>query len=242
MAGIFPASWRRLRARHAGFAILLLCLSGCHADITERLDFRADGSGTVTIREAMDDQFAQIARSQSQDPFGVEEAKKNGWDVDQTLEDNGNHVVTLRHSFTRGAANEAFHGTGLSQKTALRDVEIQQSGNPFVTTVRLRTTIPRLMPENRSGNPWATAGASMAASVVSIHFVISAPGRIDDTNGERASDGSVHWNVSLMEPTTIAMTATFLNWANVAVAVALVAIVLAAGIALRVRNARPSVT
>jgi hypothetical protein len=235
---------RCFSARHAGFAIVLLALSGCHADITERLDFRPDGSGTMTVREAMDDQFAQMARAQSQDPFGIEEAKKNGWDVEQTLEDNGNHVVTLRRSFASGGANDAFHGTGLGQKTALRSVEIQQRGNPFSTTVRLRTTIPRLLPQDRTGNPWASAGANMAASIVSVHLVIAAPGRIDDTNGERASDGSVHWNVSLTEPTTIAMTVTYLNAANVVIAAAVVLIVLTAGVAWRVQRvqrARPPI-
>jgi len=217
---------------------VLLALTGCHADITERLDFRPDGSGTVTVREAMDDQFAQVAHSQSPDPFGIEVAKKNGWDVDQTLADNGDHVVTLRHSFASGDANEAFHGTGLGQKTALSNVDIQQSGNPFSTTVRLRTTIPRLLPAGGSGNPWTSAGANLAASMVGIHLVISVPGRIDDTNGERASDGSVHWDISLTQPTTIAMTVTYLNVGNVAVAVAVVLILLAAGIAVRLRRVR----
>lgn len=228
-------------ARGAGFVIVLLALSACHADITERLDFRPDGGGTITVREATDEQFTQIAHSQSPDPFSLDEARKNGWDVEQTLADNGDHVVTLRHSFASGDANGAFHGTGLGQKTALRGVDIQESSNPFSTTVRLRTTIPRLLPENRSGNPWASAGAGMVASIVSVHLVISVPARIDDTNGELATDGSVHWNVSLTDPTTIAMTVTYLNAVNVALALAGVVIVVAVGIGLFLRRAgRPT--
>ena len=195
----------------------------------------------MTVREVMDEQFAQIARSQSQDPFGIEKAKKEGWDVEQTLDDNGNHIVTMRRAFASGGANGAFHATGLGQKTDLRNIDILRSGNPFSTTVRLRTTIPRLLPKSRSADPWAAAGESMAASIVSIHLVISAPGRIDDTNGERASDGSVHWNLSLTEPTTIAMTVTYLNVANVVVSAALVLLIAAAGaVAVRAQRRRPS--
>ncbi|MDB5072427.1 MAG: hypothetical protein JWM87_3538 [Candidatus Eremiobacteraeota bacterium] len=227
--------------RRAVFTIAFLALTGCHADVTERLDFSGDGSGTMTVREVMDEQFAQMARSQSQDPFGIEQAKKKGWDVEQTLDDNGNHVVTMRHLFAKGGANDAFHATGLGEKTDLGNIDVVQSGNPFSTTVRLRTTIPRLLPKDRSGNPWATAGESMAASIVSIHLVISAPGRVDDTNGERANDGSVRWNVSLTEPTTIAMTVTYLNVANFIMigAIVLVAVV-AAIVAVCMQRRRPS--
>lgn len=226
-----------MRVRFLLLPLGVAVLTACHADITERFDLNADGSGTVTLRETMDDQFAQIARSQSADPFGTEAARKSGWSVEQTLDDNGNHIVTMRRSFARGHANDVFHGNGLGQKTELRNVDLEQSGNPFRTTFRLRTTIPRLMPASSSNDPWANAGASMAASLVSIHLVLATPGQIDETNGERASDGSVRWNLSLTEPTTVSMAVTYTNWPLIGAALAAVAVVLA-GVLLAVRRSR----
>lgn len=225
-------------ARRFGLAFVLLALTGCHADITERLDFRTDGGGTISLREAADDQFYQIARSQSADPFGIEQAKKNGWDVDQTLADNGDHVLTLRRPFSSGEANAALHSTVVGQQTALGAVDIQQRGNLFSTTVRLHATIPRLLPVQRSASPWASVGANAIAAIIGIHFVISAPGHIDDTNGERASDGSVHWDVSLTEPTTIAMTVTYADPIKIAAAAALLVVVLAAAVLAYLRMVR----
>jgi hypothetical protein len=234
----FSASALRTRAfRAAAPAFFTMVLAGCHADMTVRLDVHPDGNGTVTLREAMDDQFFGLARSQSSDPFGIDQAKREGWEVRQTLEDSGTHVITLLHAFRSGDAGDALGATPLGRQSTMRGISLDQRSTPFFSTVRVRTTIPRLMPEDRSNNAWAGAAAGMMSSIVSMHLVIATPGHVDETNGEIATDGSVHWNLSLTEPTTVTLAVTYVNWPGIVLAaLVLVAAGVAGVVVLRRRN------
>jgi hypothetical protein len=77
------------------FGVVLL--TGCHADITYRLDFHADQTASVTMREKLDDQFFNMAVHEAKggDPFGLEAAKSHGWSVDKVVDSEDNHVITM---------------------------------------------------------------------------------------------------------------------------------------------------
>lgn len=228
------------RSTAAISTLLLLTLAGCHADVTERLTLNADGSGAVATRILMDDQFAQMATSQGgQDPFSLEKAKRNGWQVAQTIDDAGNHIVTVSQPFSAGNVESTLGATPLGTKVGQQTIHVEQSGNVFVRSYRIKANVPGLLPDDpsKSTNEYAQAGRAMAASIFSMHLVVATPGHVDETNGEVAPDGSVHWSLGLANPTAIVLRVTTINWTAIASAALVVVILIAAAWFARRRTA-----
>lgn len=61
----------------------VVALTGCHADITYKIDVHPNNTATVAMREVLDDQLYNIVvnQSQSSDPFNAAAARQNGWTV-----------------------------------------------------------------------------------------------------------------------------------------------------------------
>jgi hypothetical protein len=196
--------------------VTTLLLTGCHADITYRLDVHSNNTVTVAIREKLDDQFYNMAVSQSKDgdPFGAEAAKKAGWEVSKSVNDDGDHVNLLTRTVPLDSLKEAL-STGPSANGVGAPIAIDPSSMTrtvgFLTDRSvLHVAIPAPMgkPETASTtrNPLGASASAMVSSIVSMHFELKTPGKVLDTNGDTTSDGAVRWNLNLQGPTDVQYT------------------------------------
>jgi hypothetical protein len=222
-------------------------LSGCHADLTFKLDFHPNNTVTITAREVIDDQLYQLGRSQasSGDPFGAAAAAQNGWNVTRSTDENDNHVVMMTKDltiddFVKQGTNALPIASG--KAIAFDASAFQQVSGLFKDTAILQTTIPPVMPKNDadSSNPWASAGIAMVASMVGLHLEIKTPGKVVQTNGETTPDGYTRWDLNLQQPTEINYTVETWNYGHIAVAILLGLALLVLIVALLLRGRRQS--
>lgn len=223
--------------KRLGFAFLIAVsaamLAGCHADVTYKFDVHSNNTVTVTAREVIDDQLYGMALSQdtSGDPFGANAAQKAGWTVSRTVDEDGNHVMMMTR--TMSLSDLAAKGTDGMPKAAGKTLPFNPSSivskaGLFTDTESLNTTIPALMPKaptsQASSDSWGSAGAAMAAammsSIIGLHMELRTPGKVVATNGETTPDGFVRWNINLQGPTDIQYSVQTIDGAHVAIAVA----------------------
>ncbi|HEV3090833.1 MAG TPA: hypothetical protein VGX91_05245 [Candidatus Cybelea sp.] len=220
-------------------------LSACHADLTFRFDFHPNNAVTITAREVIDDQLYQLAMSQasSSDPFGATGATQNGWTVKRTIDENENHVVTMTKDLTlddflKQGTNALPNASG--KALAFDASAFQRVPGLFKDTSILHTTVPPVMPKQEadSSNPWAGAGAAMAASMIALHLEVKTPGKVIQTNGESTPDGYTRWDLNLQQPTEISYAVETLNYTHIAVAIVLGLAILIFLFALLLRGRR----
>lgn len=217
--------------KHSWFAILaavgVLVLAGCHADITYRFDVHPNRTVTVTVKELIDDQFYQLAVSQnpSDDPFEFRTAKNDGWVIARSIDQNGNHsiIATKTVPLNQIQGKDALPGLMDSKSSPIHFAELKKSNGLFVDTSTLQETIPAPMSNARlqSADAMAAAGASMAASMISMRLDLRMPGWVTATNGERMADGYTRWTIDLRHPTVIRYTAQTPDSAHIVIAVVL---------------------
>lgn len=224
---------------------IAVLLAGCHADVTYKFDVHPNGTVTITGREVIDDQLYQLAASQqnSSDPFGVEQDTRQGWTVSRSTDENENHVITLTKTvslsdFQSQGLQELPKAPGGAQNIPFDPTSMQKTVGLFTDTEQMTTTIPALMPRTAadSSNPWASMGASMAASVIGIHFELRTPGKVIASNGETTPDGFTRWNINLQSPTDIRYSVQTLDVPHIVVAIAVGLIILLAVVAVLLRR------
>lgn len=231
--------------------VLMSIATGCHADMTYRLEFHRDKMVTITAREIIDDQLYELALNQntSGDPFGVNAATRAGWTVERSTDENENHVVTM----TRDVSIDDFAKLGTEalpnaqgKVVGFDPAAFQRVSGVFKDTDILQTTIPAIFPANGaedSSNPWYKFGQTMATSVIGIHLEIKTPGKVIATNGEATPDGYTRWDLALQNPTVIRYRVETPNVTHITIAivcgVALVALV--AALVIRARRSAPIV-
>jgi hypothetical protein len=228
--------------------LAVLVLSACHADMTFRFDFHPNNTVTIMGREVIDDQLYQLALNQasSGDPFGAAAATQSGWTVKRTIDENNNHVVTMtkeltRDDFVKQGTNALPNASG--KVLAFDASAFKRISGPFKDTEILQTSIPAIMPKTEttnSSNPWASAGAAMAASMIGLHVEVKTPGKVVETNGETTPDGYTRWDVSLQQPTEIRYTVETLNVTHIMLLVVCGLVLLVLMVALLLRGRKSS--
>jgi hypothetical protein len=234
---------------------ILLCLlaiapvflfTGCHADVTTRVEVRGDGTALVTTKEIIDDQLYKLALSQNTngDPFGAEQMQRKGWTVSSASGNDGNHTITISRLFggsdLKGFSSDTPVLAG--RVLPLGQVHFSRSSSGlFFERDSVSATIPALLPLASSTISRFYAGVALAlvAPVVTVYLEVKTPGTISATNGEIMPDGFVRWNLSLQEPTTIQYSARMINFWHVAVGIFIALAVLVTITVLRTRWSDP---
>jgi hypothetical protein len=192
--------------------IAVVTLSGCHADLTERFDIHPDNTVTVTDRRVFDDQFYQLATTQtkSDDPLGIAASKAAGFVVTQTVDDNGNHVITFTKTIPLNEVAKSMPATG-GKSLPFDPAKFEKTEGLFTDTSRLHYIIPAVFPPaadqdtNSSGSPDTTSsetmgeqiGRKLIPTIISAHLDVRTPGKVLDSNGETTSDGFTRWTIDL---------------------------------------------
>jgi hypothetical protein len=209
---------------------LALTLTGCKANITYRFDLHPDSTVTVAINEKVDDQFFNLARSQSKDgdPFGLDAAKRSGWIVARSVTDDGDRLNSMTRTVALSALKDSL-GNGSASPGMISAPLTSFNPAAVSTTVGLITdksvvnaTFPALMPKSGtdSENAYAGAAAAMVSSIISMHLELKAPGKIIYTNGDMTPDGAVRWNLNLQSPTSIEYTVQSVNIPHIIIGIA----------------------
>jgi hypothetical protein len=252
LLSILPAaSFPPLRlARRILLCLLVIApvflLTGCHADVTTRVEVRGDGTALVTTKEIIDDQLYKLALSQNTngDPFGAEQMQRKGWTVSSASGNDGNHVITISRLFGGSDLKDFSSATPVLTGGVLPLGQVhfsRSSSGLFSERDSLSATIPALLPLASSTISRFYAGVALAlvAPVVTAYLEVKTPGTISATNGEIMPDGFVRWNLNLQEPTTIQYSATMINFWHVAVGIFIALVVLVTITILRTRYAGP---
>jgi len=227
---------------------LLLTVTGCHADVTLRLDLHRNGTASASTREVLDDQLYQLALSQdtSGDPFGAERLKREGWSVSQSSDENASHTIVATKLLTThgvsdiGSTAPLFRGASLP----LTSLELSRSPGLFSENDSLSGTVPSLLPiaESALGRPYSGLAAALFSSVVALHLELRTPGSVLDTNGETRADGFVRWNLSLQGPTKIAYTVRLIRYDRIALVLLTAFIGLIVLVSIVARNRKAAAT
>lgn len=183
-------------------------LAGCHADVTFLFDVHRNGSVTATTREVMDDQLYQLALNQNTggDPLGIARLQQQGWAVARSVDENGNHIVTISKVLSRRDLNNPNAAPALrGAAPPFTSLAIDRSPGFFVERDSLSATVPPLLPFALStlNRPYSAFATDMLASIVALHFELRAPGKVLATNGQAAPNGYTRWDLSLQSPTKI---------------------------------------
>lgn len=221
----------------------LAFLAACHADVTFRADLHRDGTALLSAREILDDELYALAFSQETrgDPFGVRRLQREGWTLTSVSDARGNHIITLskqvdaRDLGGRDAVAPVLRGTPLRYGA----IRFARAPGLLFEQDSLAATIPPLLPLalSRMNGLYAGAASSLAASVVSAHLELKAPGRVTATNGTMMPDGAVRWDLDLQGPTEVRYSVRMVNLGHVAAAVVAVSILILAVSARRRRVA-----
>jgi hypothetical protein len=221
----------------------MLLLMGCHADVTTRVEVRANGTALVTTNEIIDDQLYKLALSQNTngDPFGALQMQRKGWTVSSASDNDGNHTITISRLFGGSDLKGLSSGMTVLGGRMLPLGAVQFSRSPsglFFERDSLSAKIPALLPLASSTINRFYTGVALAlvAPVVTVHLEIKTPGTVSATNGEVMPDGFVRWDLKLQEPTTIQYSARMINFWHVAVGIFIAFVVLVTIAVLRVRR------
>ena len=202
-----------------GFAGTLL-LSGCHADITERIIADANDKVSVTYLESLDSELFSAANEVGgTDPFRFDSARSEGWQVSDSATNAGGHLIsysktasikelsTLKlpdgdHS-TSGEPLDGFNfspSSALSFRVVLRKITPQSSGLkgqilPALSSPDQVIVRPGHDPNTASAVANALQNATAIDSVVDVHLEIKTPNDIIVSNGHTMGDGRVNWDL-----------------------------------------------
>jgi hypothetical protein len=199
----------------AAGAMLVVALSACHADVTERVTINWDGSATVTLREVLDAELYRLSRESTTgiDAFGMASLSSQGWKTSREVDAADNHVLVASRTCGRldldvclwrlpfvGRARWANSVAGGSAWTAagglLNDrVAVDLTLGPYGLPSSIGSDLRLLR----------RALSATAPSIVEVHFELAVPGTVLSTNGERMSDGALRWDLDIAEPTRIAV-------------------------------------
>lgn len=215
-------------------------LAGCHATVTLSFNVHPNNTVTVNVREVLDDQLYQLVENQDDgnSDFGVASAQAQGWVASRSVDEDDNHIILMSKTFTMAEFANAFTNGNLPASAGtsipLDIAAITQTRGLFTDTESLSTTIPAPMPSSQpdAGNPWASAGEAMAASVVSLHLQLKTPGKVVSTNGETLPDGTVQWDLALQSPTAVQYVAQTPDVAHIAWVIVVGIVLLVVGASL----------
>lgn len=208
----------------------MLLLAGCRADVTFRIDVRANGTAVATTTEVMDDELYRLVLGQAAggDPLGLERMQREGWAVSRVYDDNGDHIIRISkvlgpHDLSVAGASRALRGGAVP----FSSIDLSRRPGPFVEQDSLRATIPALLPWAQSAlnRPYAASVWAVANSALAMHLELRTPGKVLATNGEMAPQGFTRWDLGLQAPTTLLYRVQIVHYDRI---VALVLIVLAA--------------
>jgi hypothetical protein len=188
-----------------------LALAACHADLTERLDVNPDKTVTVTYREVFDrEMYTNVAAAGGTDPFRVQPARSDGWDV--TIADLSTDHPTVTYAKTVAShalaavrlpdglrSNDSGVGLTFSPGSVLPFAVALAPANGKSTTA----TVPALMnPDDvlhRPGHDPAAAGAvanalanaALVDAIVAVHLEL------------HRSLGTSRWDLHFAIPTVL---------------------------------------
>jgi hypothetical protein len=210
-----------------------LLLTGCHADVTTRVEVSANGTALVTTNEIIDDQLYKLALSQNTngDPFGALQMQREGWMVSGASDNDGNHTITISRLFAGSDLKDLSSGMTVLGGRMLPLGAVQFSRSPsgvFFEQDSLSARIPALLPLASStiSRFYSGVALELVAPIVSVHLELKTPGTISATNGEVMPDGFVRWDLNLQEPTTIQYSARMINFWHVAIGIFIALVVL----------------
>jgi len=236
--------------RIAAVGILPLLLTACHADVTERVTLHDAEHADVSTKIVMDDQFEAVASQNGAKPFDVDTLRNDGWTVTKSIDDDGNHVIEMHRAVAAADLETVLGTTGvlaMGQKNAGSAgttppphpvVSVERKDGLFFDDYTLHAYIPALMPATASNNPYAGLGGVMAASMISLHFVLAAPGKLENTDGELDPSGAIHWTINITQPREFNATLRTPDYVHIGIAV-LTVVALIAGFFTN-RRAKPS--
>jgi len=194
----------------------IFCLTGCHADVTQRLSINPDHTVTLTYREVLDAaMYLAATKTGGSDPFRMSLAKASGWTVSEDNGPNGEHIFTYVKSapstqvnaltFPRSHNSDGFNfGPAIAFPYKLR---FDSSNGP--------TSVPALLnpgnvlqrpghnPDGAAAEANALRNAEAVDAVVDAHFEIKALWRGMKTNGKTMPDGSIRWDLHFSKPTSV---------------------------------------
>jgi hypothetical protein len=238
----------RLAVRAFPFLVAALLLSACRGDLTYRFDVHpASNTVTVSLKEKFDQQFYALATSQGgSNPFDFDSAKQAGWDVNKSVDDDGNQSIQISKTMPIDSFSDQSSGNGLpdigGKGLPFDPQSLRVSSGLLLDKATFATTLPAPMPKatDSAANPYASMGSSLAPSVIGVHLEIKMPGKVVETNGETTSDGATRWDINLQRPTEIRYVVQEIDTLHVVLLVITIGV---AGVALyRLRKRRAQAT
>lgn len=118
-------------------AVLAVLLGACTVDATVRVDVRADGSGTVVARVALDREAVAAAESggaKVESSVRLDDLAAAGWRVRWTRPRNGGAALTLRKGFARAADAGGVVAELNGADGPLRRVQVTRDASTFGST------------------------------------------------------------------------------------------------------------
>lgn len=203
----------------AGLASTLL-LSGCHADITERIVADSNDKVTVTYLESLDSElFRAVSKVGGTDPFRLALARSEGWQVSDSVTNAGGHLVSYSKTAPidelsalklpdgdhplSGAPLDGFNFSPSSvlpfhislSKTTPQSGSLKAQVLPALSSPEQVITRPGHDPNAASAVANALQNAKAVDSIVDVHLEIKTPKDVAAANGNTMTDGSVQWDL-----------------------------------------------
>ncbi len=199
-----------VRAQRALLAASALVLSACTLDLEVDVEVAGDGSGSVLVVAALDDEAVERVGGDVAAVLALDDLRADGWTVDgPSRSADGTTTVRLRQPFDDPAeADEVFEelaGAG----GPFRDLEVRRERSLFETRWRFEGTVdlggsvalPEAAAPTVDGEPLAATVEQLEAQLgeslerlIGLRVGVRLPGDVDSNATTRADNGAV-WQI-----------------------------------------------